>query len=365
MDNHRVCIISVADKRHMTMVSMFTNYFKNRGICYDIIRTGRYGENLGRTMSDILDDTSLKVLGKEFVYEIKQSTGVKKYKKIKKYLEFRCEALKIIKNKNYDFFVVWNENTGLLFSDILSKRKFCLCIRDEYKSIFFRRWINHVMRNSVFWTCPCLLGHKYTAEDKKIMCYNRDYNLLKLISPKNNFNKKIPIRITFLGLYHAAPETFKRTCDAFLNDERFILQFFGDGFDTLLREYANSISMNNIITKGAFSYEKTAEYLEQTDIINSYYNVDTVKYAAGIKESYTPMLYIPGIVDESFWGDISKKYGFSYVIKQHELDKTPDRLYKWYKELDFEEFKRGCNEFNKIIDSTTASLYEILDHKLF
>lgn len=358
----KVAIISVADERHMTMISIYIEYLQLHKVNYDIIRTNRYDYTRNEVVVKELSR------GKEYIFSFNQSTSVPKIKKIRPFFKFSKIIKELIKKNGYDFLIIWNENTGLLLFHLLTKmyrNKFILNIRDEFNHFFLSKLLDVLVEQSAFATTPSLLLHKYENQSKILLVYNKDYEIIKYCSPKKFVKKdELPIRITFLGTFFRASNTFLRLVNIFKNDKRFCLQFFGDGFDSILKKYAEENDITNVITGGAFPSSKTAEYLNQTDIINSYYNNgnQNLKCAAGVKESYSPMLYIPAIVDEdTYWGKISMKYGFSFLVNNQNEGQLPDLLFNWYNKIDFEKFKQECDIFNTIVTDSNNLLFQMLD----
>ncbi len=355
----KVLIVSSADKRHMSMVQPYIEYLQSKDIDYDIIRTCRYDSN-----DKLIDGV------KEFVWIKKISNS--RFSKIIPYLKFRKFVKREIKKNNYSFIIVWNENTAILLNDILTKKykgKFCVNIRDVYtrKSIY-GHIMHRVLKKASFITYPS--PDYYDDLDFKsysnfLILYNRDSELLKICEPKTKFSNGI-IKLTYLGFYHSAPDTFKKIAKLFKNDNRFQLFFYGLDFDTIFKKFCEEEKINNVIVGGAFSYEKTGIYLENTDIINSYYNNfasnKSLQFAMGIKESYTPLLNIPSLVDDNTtWGRIGKELGLVFCVDDHNILNLPDNLYNWYCSLNFDEFKNKCCEFNKIIDKSREELFNLCD----
>ena len=355
----KTLILSVSDKRHMSMVVSYEDYLKNNSLKYDIIRVNRYDTRI--ITKEYTDNGCI------YEYPFFQSTSVSRFKKIFRFIKFRNYAKKLIKQNEYDFIIIWNENTAVLFADILLKQfrnKYCVNVRDCFEIKPLMWLFKKVINNAYFSTTPSPIVQK---GEPYITLFNRDSRILEHVSQKQALrNQNEKLRITFMGLYNAAPKTFKYIVDVFANDSRFELKFYGDEFETKLQEYVNSRKINNVITGGAFPYEKTYEYLENTDILNSYYNNfdinKNLKNVSGVKQSYTPMLYLPAINDDNTtWASICKKYGFSYLINDENLSSLPDDLYKWYYNLDFEDFKKGCDEFNKQIIQSKEKIYSLLD----
>ncbi len=356
----KVAIITVGDKRHTTMLAPYFEYMEKNSVNYDIIRSTRYGDkNLKKTQNS----------NGGAIYEVgfQQQLNVPKRKKLINYLRFRRFAKHIIKRNQYDFLIIWNENTAVLLLDLLMfsfKERYILNIRDQLNFGIFNKLLEKmIMEMAVLTTTPS--SYKVKETDRLKVLFNRDTQLEKMIEKRQSFRKEgLPIRLTFMGLYHKAPETFNELANLFGNDNRFELYFYGGGFDNQLSEYVSKKGYQNITTGGAFEYEKTADYLRNTDIVNTYYaNEDkNLKGALGVKMGYIPMLYIPGLVDDgTYFAKISRKYGFSFMVNEKKKESLPDDLYNWYHSLNFQEFKSGCDKFNYIVEKSRQQLFNILD----
>ena len=350
----------------MAMVSPYIEYFSNNKINFDIIRANRYNINAEK----------IKIIKKSHgdIYELKMvfRPGTSKFRKVFSFIRFRIHAERIIKSKIYDYIVVWNENTVAIFSDLLIKEfpgRYCLNIRDWYPKLIERRVIN-AGNNSHFITAVSPESREFSRYNKgKVLClYNQDMELRRRWKIRLSFrDKNMPIRITHMGFYSKA-RVSDRMLELFGNDERFILQFYGDGFDKEFMNLVNKMGVRNVKTGGSFEYERTLDYLSETDIINSYYNYtsDPEYHASfGIKHSYTPLLCIPGLADEdTCWGRMSKQYGLAYLVNERNLKTLPDDLYHWYRNLDFDTFNKGCNELFSVMEQSKLEIYEKLDDVL-
>lgn len=359
-----VLILSVSDKRHMSMIAPYEEYLKNRKIRYDIIRINRYIKTDSVLYSN---NDGCQV----YEYPFVQTTDKNKIFKIVPFIRFRKYAKRLIKKKMYDFIIVWNENTSLLFADVLFgyKNNYCLNYRDILEIPLTKKIQQRLINKAYFNTSPTPANAFGNAE-KFITLYNRDTNVFNNVRPKNGLKKMGEVlNIVFMGLYGSAPKTFKKIAKLLGNDDRYCLYFYGDGFDTYFDTYIKENNIRNVITGGAFRYEDTFTYLEKADIINSYYNnFDTspnLKFVAGVKQSYTPMLYIPAINDDNTtWAEISEKYGFSYLINDNNLSSLADDLQDWYFNLNFKEFKEGCDSFNQIVENSRQTIFDLLDKKI-
>lgn len=364
----KVLILSVADKRHMPMVAPYIRYLNINNISYDIVRANRYQS----TKQSI--QTTLRPDGIDYEIDMVMPMNLRKWQKLRFFLRFYFYAVRIIKQNCYSHVIVWNENTAALFSLFLIKNysgKYCVNVRDPISDLgLFGRAADCAVAKSFFSTVPTPEAEELKGKnkDKYIVVYNRDYELLSKWATKGCKREKLPIRLTHLGVYSKAVRGSIELADLFGNDKRFELNFYGAGFDQEFQEYISNCGYTNINTKGSFVAEKTRDYLQNTDIINSYYNMYNqpgLKNSFGIKHSYTPMLYLPGLADENTaWGRLSKPYNMAFLVNDKNRNKLPDLLFKWYSELDFDTFVENCDKFNLIIDESITRLFIQVENML-
>ena len=165
-----------------------------------------------------------------------------------------------------------------------------------------------------------------------------------------------------MGLINQYLSFFIKIIKAFGNDSRYIVRFYGEGADKI-EEYVKNNNIKNVETKGAFSAEKTAEYLNETDLIFSAYGNTNlgVTDAIGVKESYGPPLRKPVISDNyGVWYELAKKYGFGYGIDKDKIEEEPDKIYEWYHNIDFNKFKNGCEKYNKEVEENNNRVLNLL-----
>ncbi len=344
-------ILSVSDGRHMPMSVLYTDFFEKHGMKYDIIRINRYEDR----EKNLVTKTKS---GKIYEYNGLVPMGTKFYKKLRLFLRFRKYAIKIINREKYNYIVVWNENTAAVFSDFLSlkyKNRYCVNIRDFYRDLLYEKYlVNLANKNSDFIMEPTP-GLVKGFPGKTFLCYNRDTRLLKQYTPHEFHGADSPIRITHLGFYSKTEIEAKQIADALGNDGRYELYFYGQGFEDKFLSYIQQKGYKNIFVGGAFPYEETVTYFNNTDIINAYYNEENhVELAFGIKNSYTPLLYIPGLTStKTQWARESKEYGgLAYLINESNINTLADDLYKWYMSLDYKSFVEWCEKFNaKVFES--------------
>ena len=344
----KVLILTIADKRHMTMISPYIDYLEENHIEYDIIRANRYEKQ-----QEYLSVTEHR-LGKIYVLDMLIDIRTPKWKKLIPFLKFKFAASRLIIKNQYDYIIVWNENSAAMFADILAlkyKQRYCINIRDEFDFLGIKQLVDLAMKYCHFFTCNSPEDKLLTSE-KGICLINHDTELTKCWKRHDGFRgKNQPIRITHLGFYSKTKKTADEMAEIFGNDTRFELYFYGNGFDDGYKKLIDSKGYKNIFVGGPFPYEDTAIYLQNTDIINSYYNRGTeheYNMSFGIKHSYTPLLYIPGLTDENTsWSRLSKPYNLTFLVNEKNRKTLADDLYNWYRGLDYDTFCKNCDAFNE------------------
>ena len=330
----RIAIVSVGDYRHISMISKYTEFFDKNNIDYDILCTDRYE-------GTVFPTANIKA------YSCKNL--ISKREKLRMFLSFYRWASKIIEQENYDFLVIWNENTAPLFAPLLLtkyRHHYCVNIRDvdflKQKVVnVVRKW---VISNSFFSTYCSTAKLDFPKGYPYVLMRSINMKILQDTSPRNEFCKPgEKIRIVNIGKIRF-PMANKRIIEALGNDDRFELLFIGAGSEKL-ESYKKKY--NNITLIGAYLPEETAKYLENADIINSYFGTTVLGYErmTSIRFSYGPYLHVPVLVGKGTeMASEGDKYGFIYAVDETD-ESLGDNLYNWYHSLDFAQFEAGCQRY--------------------
>lgn len=341
-----VAIVSVGDLRHISMICMYTSFFEENGITYDIICMNRYSSSLSHTYR----------ARNIYQYNAVIPLNSTKLRKLIPYIGFRRYVIKKMKTEGYDFIIIWNENTAALLFGCFGKKyspAFCINIRDPIEDMsVLGSVVLKQMKKAVFCTVPTPIL-KYEGISNLFVMLNQDKSLKNSITMTNRFRKNAKIRIVYLGIVYASPENFIKTIEAFKNDERFELCFFGSGAKDVLLEYLVNQKIQNVYIEDEFPQSKTLGYLENTDILNTFYGLHnrSIPIAIGVKQSYGPLLRIPELVDPNcLWAEISKHCGFGFVVDS--FNSLADRVYDWYVNLEYKKFDEGCNDYCEYVAKT-------------
>ena len=139
----KICILSAVNIKHMSLITLYTEFFKEHGIKFDIVYMDKYGEEEEFPAEHI------------YRYENKVEHSLPRWVKALQYFKFRGYATKILEKNKYDFIIVWNDVAIFMFADYLARKwkgKYCLNVRDycgEKKKWVFNRF-KQVIKKSAF-----------------------------------------------------------------------------------------------------------------------------------------------------------------------------------------------------------------------
>ena len=271
-------------------------------------------------------------------------------RKIIDFLMFARFVKRIIRKNKYDRIVFLGNYgaTHILLSSFLKKnykKNYWLDYRDyNYEGI--KLYLNietQVIRNS-YATAISSEGYmEFLPSHDYILVHNLD---LKSIEEC----KKIPhvydskIRISFVGNVRYIDENIK-LLNAFKNDDRFVLQYYGNGSDKIKR-YCELNDIKNVDFYGRFAHEDTPIFYSKTDIINNIYGNSGVELRTALSNKlyFSAALDMPIIVcPNTYMEKISSEYEFGFTFEDTDT-KVSDRLFLFYQNF-ISKGKDGCKQF--------------------
>ena len=272
------------------------------------------------------------------------------FNKIGGYILFRRYVLEYIDNFKPDKLIVLTTQTLFLIRKLLNKKyrnKYLFDYRDETyeKYFFYKNIVAKLIANSYFTVVSSLgFSELFPKIDKKkfILCHNvKDsffYNNIKK-------TKSDVIRLSFWGMIRQT-DYYKRVFSLFGNDNRFVVNMYGEGYVDELKSYVLNNHFQNIFFFGKFQEDNLPLIAANTDILlNCYSNKSTQKNAITIK-MYEGISYgIPMIVQKNSFMDNYLDY---YNCPHYSFDFDGDFLkFK-------EPFLNKIIEFEKLVfDSKT------------
>ena len=334
----RICILSAVNIKHMSMISVYTDELQRQCIDFDLIYMDKYDEVEPYPAKNI------------YRYVNVINTKLPKYIRGLQYFKFYNYAKKILEENEYDFIIVWNDVAIFLFGKYLARKwkgKYCLNIRDychqKIKPIY--NIFVKAVGNSAFTTLSSPGFEVFLPKYDYIYLNSLNMNVLSQCTERPRLRgENEPIRITFVG-YVRFYEINKRLLDIFKNDQRFELHYYGMHSEAL-KEYAESNGIRNAVFGGGFPVQDTPKYIDKIDIINNLYGHGSmsVDYALSIKLYYGIYCKLPILVEpETYMEKITKEYGMGFVVNEL-TDDLNDRVFQWYRSIDFECMKHKCDD---------------------
>lgn len=355
----KICILSIVNIKHMALISLYTDFLKKKGVDFDIIYIDKYNE---------IENIDAK---KIYRYPIHINPKWNKMKKLLAYLPFKKYAEKIIDKNKYDYVIVWRTETALMFSRYLiknMKKKFCLNIRDYcYENNYMvYRTVKEIVKNADFTTISSEGFKSFLPPANYVNIHSFNESLLEGHKfRENNIMNKKKISICFIGSIRFL-EPNKKLMLALKNDERFNLQFFGQGSDQL-KEYADNNNILNTEFYGGFEPSQTSQLLDKADVINNLFGsgnpaVDTL---TSIRFYYSVYLRKPIIVNaNTYMEKLTDDIGNGYPLRDDNYEKLGDNLYEWLSELDYKSLEKNSKDFLETVRENNMNFTEMLNNKL-
>ncbi|MDW4260931.1 capsular biosynthesis protein [Staphylococcus saprophyticus] len=335
----KIAILGATNIKHMSLISHYLDNIDLSTHEIDIIHVDKYGIN------ELIDNVGVHK------FPIKINRDYTKFKKLKLYFKFKIFAEKLIKEKRYDLIIVWGTYTGHLFKNFLIKnykKKYILNVRDyfyESNKIVFKR-MKALVDNSILTTLSSDGFLEFLPYSKNYyIIYSFNESMLKNSETRNKLKIDGPLRISFIG-NNRFYEVNKKFMISLKNDDRFILQYFGTG-SNVLRDFALKNNINNTKFIDGFPIEKTAELLNETDILNNVYGNNDIALdtALSIRLYYAIYLNKPILTSENtFTSKKAKelKLGLDINIKQHVS--YGDEIINWYRNLNLKKINELTNK---------------------
>ena len=305
----KACIIGVQNLRHMTLMSLYTDFFEKNNVEYDLIYIDKYG-----------------IKEKNNACHVYKFNGTKKYfntplgKALKAYLYKKYVISTIDKNK-YDFLVIWREETAFLLSRYLKKKykgRYSVNIRDLWnlKNHLMTHGIKNAVNSAAFNTIASKGFLRYLPSAEYIMVHSANEKILFELE-KNFIVKKHnePIVIMYIGTIRFQEYCYK-IIRAFNNDKRFELRFVGQGAEDI-EKFSKENGFVNVSCGGGFDSHETAEVMQGCQIINCAFGTKKVaeQMLTPIRYYYALFCGLPVLTCEGTWiNQEAKKSGIEISI---------------------------------------------------
>lgn len=353
----KACIVGIQNLKHMTLISIYTDYFEKHNIQYDIIYIDKYG----------IDEK----IGAENVFKLREfGTGI--VNKISKTIKFIKYSTDILKKNNYDFVVIWREQTAVILAPFIARYyrgKYSVNIRDLLKAnnLVSKRLLSYAIDNSAFNTISSEGFRKFLPEGNYIMLHSSNENIVSELEPAQKKHLDERICIMYLGTVRYY-DYCKQVIDCFGNDSRFILKFIGQGA-LELKEYIQEKGYNNVDCIGAFDSSDTARFLKGADVINCAFgaNNNQEKYLTPIRFYYSLYMQIPVLTTEGTWlNQLSEELSMNLTLPANinNLTNVSEEIYRQYHHINWEKMKVDVERYVSEITETNLKFVSVLENIL-
>ena len=218
----------------------------------------------------------------------KINTYASRKSKIMSYIKYRKFVKGVINSKTYDKTIFLTTQTMVYFFDYAIfkyKNRYIFDYRDETyeKNALYKYLVNLCLKKSylnVFSSPGFLTQFPKIPDNKNIICHNNKKYFSGVNLHKIDCDK---IRLTFWGQVRL-PDYFLKLIKVFENDERFIVNFHGEGENDKLIKYVSNNCIKNVFFTGSYQQNDILKFAENTDfVINCYSNNSYQKLALTVK----------------------------------------------------------------------------------
>ena len=330
----KICIIGTSNIKHISLISLYTRFFEENGIDYDIIYIDRYG---------IEEQTKAAN-----VYKFRLDNMESRLGKLQGFRKFRSFVKRTVKNNSYELLITWQSTTAYILADFLLgkyKNRYIVNIRDYIaeSNPLFKRLLGRLVNKSAFTTISSEGFLEFLSKGDYLKVNSINEELLSGIDVQHH-EPQVPYKIGFAGNCRYFREAY-RLIDALANDKRFELWYCGTNSE-VLKEYAANNNIKNVFTEGAFDPGKTVELMSRFDMINSAFGSDAFdnRTLLPIRLYTAAAMSLPVLASAgSKLGSVIGENGIGYVIEA--FDTLPDSLAGYFASIDNSILSSACEAF--------------------
>ena len=356
----KVCIISSRNLRIYPLTKIYIDIFEKYNITYDVIYMDRLGVEERCSANRCYKYTWLK----QAITDNNMLSKVQNYVNYKRMLTgFRRFVDVLLKENEYDFIVLWGEETVYCIADICVReypKKYSVNIRDiwDQKNKKMNEIIKDAVRHSAFNTVSSDGFIPYLPPSDYLFVHSANEEVIESVSPKT-CKKDNPIVILSIGSFRNDRYSFD-IMDCFANDERFVMKFVGPGSERMLA-YCDSKGYKNVVCSGNFAIEDTAKLLEDASIINCAYGADDIAETSKMPIRFYYSIYreVPILMTEGtriqYYGDLVR-IGITLPAKISDKPSIANDVYMKYRNIDMTKLKESISSFKEQINESHYQL---------
>ena len=345
----KICILGLANIRHISLISLYTEYLDAHGIPYDLIYIDRYGTEEKTTAAH--------------QYAFRAQPAKSRLQKLGSFLRFRRYALGLIRKNKYEKIITWQTNGAYLFADVLLRRfkgRYVVNVRDYImeEMPLIRPLIRRLVKHAAF-TAISSAGFKVFLPEGEYVQVNSVNEQLLTDAPRRDAAPQVPYKIGFVGNCRFFRENF-RLIDALANDDRFELWYCGTSSE-VLAQYAEEKGIRNVFTQPGFRREETTEIMSRFDLINSAFGSDAMDNRTLMPiRLYTALeMHIPVLVSGgSFLAEQVEAHRLGFVLDGEA--NLGDRLAAYLEAQDPAQLRADCDRYMETARAENEHFYDTL-----
>ena len=340
----RICLILPCNLFVVPYFQIYEKTIIDSGCSFDVVLWNR----------NLVSETCC---GHVFAYDVGDKANDKNVLKIFKYFGFYRFAKKIIKKEKYDKIIFLDTSSfTLIFMRHFLKRnyykQYWVDVRDYTfeKNPFYKKMLESALKNAYMFDVSSRGFFEFLPPLKNYcVTHNIDFETIENIKTYSE-SKSDKIRISFIGNVRYY-DLNKRLLVCLKNDDRFLVQFYGVGSETL-EQFCLSEGIKNVSFIGRFDRSMTPILYQQTDLINNIYGNKTmeVRTALSNKLYYSIFLNKPILVSpDTFLASVVEKYNLGFAV-DFSSDNLANDLYNWYTQRNGTDDEKRLSIIESIIN---------------
>ena len=354
----KVLIINGSMPHRQAHLGIYLRLLDKKHIPYDIICWNRKGDDISKLSDNYI------------VYDRPTDDAYPSWKKTIECFHFANFVRKEVRNKQYNFAIVFTIVTAL-FSILLLTRKF------KYRYVFdIRDWspvvgipiLNTLLKRLIHYSkMTCISSGGFLSwlpkEYNYIVSHNIDERKLN-IQNEITLNCSDCIRILTIGYLRDA-EANSEVIQALGNNQNYELQFVGDGLAVpYLKNYCEKHTINNVFFHGYYQKEVEDDFIAKCDLMNIFLPNNMLSNHLMTNRFYLSVLFRkPMIVNDGcYQADIVSKYKLGVIIKkQFDIKEQIDDYISTFNSI---EYETGCKAFLDFVKAQNEEFHSEIYNSL-
>lgn len=302
--------------------------------------------------------------------------GIEKKEKLNYFYKYRKFVLGILKSNKFDLIISLHTLPGLCVFDKLNakyKHKYILDYRDSTfeGNKFFGYLVKKLALNAKVVFVSSDAFRKFLPQkgveiitSHNILSDSLNYRNIR----EDSYIENKAIRISYWGLIRHYKHNLQ-IIDKLANDPRFELHYYGRAqkLGNKFEEYIKKNKITNVFFHGEYTPEERYNFVRNTDVLHNSFFDSNMLLAMSNKYYDGLIFYIPQIcMTGSYMGKRCIEKGTGYELDPNETN-FANKLYDYYKSLDWNKFKDNCDNDLEIIlkeyDYSTFVIKQILNNQ--